>query len=128
MGGCAGIIRYPGSFTVYPKIRRAITPASIRCTTRLHLEDAHPEGETHMVLKLQTLLKMTALGLVMMFGTLAIAPVAAQDVPDAAAVEEDGGFDDWGLLGLLGLAGLAGLRKRSEPGVRTIERPVGTQR
>ena len=34
--------------------------------------------------------------------------------PSTNPVDEndDGGFDDWGLLGLLGLLGLAGLKRR----------------
>ena len=65
-------------------------------------------------------------------GTLLLGGVA---VPSAAAQEEDapldnpvtedtsaddeGGFDDWGLLGLLGLLGLGGLaKKRNDDVVR----------
>lgn len=82
-----------------------------------------------MLPKTRTLLQATAIGCALTFGSLGLTAVVAQDTPDApAAEEEDGGFDDWGLLGLLGLAGLAGLRKRSEPEVRTVDRPVGTQR
>lgn len=35
--------------------------------------------------------------------------------------EENGGFDDWGLLGLFSLAGLAGLKKRPEHEEQTEE-------
>lgn len=53
------------------------------------------------------------------------AEAAATEAVDAAAqvddtttvVEEDQGFDDWGLLGLLGLGGLAGLLRRDRPAV-----------
>lgn len=68
-----------------------------------------------------------ALGVVMMFGSVGIAPVAAQETPDPVADEEDSGFDDWGLLGLLGLAGLAGLKRR-EPETRTVVEPANTRR
>ncbi|MDP8916578.1 MAG: WGxxGxxG-CTERM domain-containing protein, partial [Pseudomonadota bacterium] len=42
---------------------------------------------------------------------------AARDDEPAQTAEDEGGFDDWGLLGLLGLAGLLGLRRgdRYEP-------------
>jgi MYXO-CTERM domain-containing protein len=64
----------------------------------------------------------------MTFGVATMAPVAAQETPDAPAVEEDdGGFDDWGLFGLLGLAGLLGLRKRDDHGTHVVER-VGQPR
>ena len=39
------------------------------------------------------------------------AEVAAVDNP--VDENDDGGFDDWGLLGLLGLLGLAGLKRRA---------------
>ncbi|MBA2276169.1 MAG: WGxxGxxG-CTERM domain-containing protein [Chloroflexia bacterium] len=42
-------------------------------------------------------------------------------VAQTAEEEDEGGFDDWGLLGLLGLIGLAGLRRR-EPKVRRVDR------
>ncbi|MDQ3779802.1 MAG: WGxxGxxG-CTERM domain-containing protein [Chloroflexota bacterium] len=43
--------------------------------------------------------------------TDAVDPPAAQ-VDEV--VEDEGGFDDWGLLGLLGLLGLAGLRRQPD--------------
>jgi len=41
-------------------------------------------------------------------------PVIAQttDRPVTRDMDDDGGFDDWGLLGLLGLAGLMGRGKK----------------
>lgn len=81
-----------------------------------------------MLPKTRTLLQATAFSCALTFGSFGVTTVMAQDTPDAPAVEEDSGFDDWGLLGLLGLAGLAGLKKRSEPEVRTVDRPVGTHR
>lgn len=82
-----------------------------------------------MLPKTRTLLQATVIGCALTFGSVGVTAVMAQDTPDTPAVEEeDSGFDDWGLLGLLGLGGLAGLKKRSEPEVRTIERPVVTQR
>ncbi|MBA3275629.1 MAG: WGxxGxxG-CTERM domain-containing protein [Chloroflexia bacterium] len=87
-----------------------------------------------MLPKTRTLLQATAIGCALTFGSLGATAVMAQDAtepPIAQAVTEpeDEGFDDWGLLGLLGLLGLAGLKKRSEPEVRTVDRPVvGTQR
>jgi MYXO-CTERM domain-containing protein len=73
-----------------------------------------------MITKMRATARMAAVGLAVMFGSLTITLAAAQDAEPAATEEEDGGFDDWGLLGLLGLAGLAGLRKR-EPEVRTTQ-------
>jgi MYXO-CTERM domain-containing protein len=49
---------------------------------------------------------------------VASATTPPSDPNDVAAVDnpvdenDDGGFDDWGLLGLLGLLGLAGLKRR----------------
>jgi len=70
-------------------------------------------------------------GLVALVLTLAIVTggsVSAQtatEVPVSAQAqtedEDDGGFDDWGLLGLLGLLGLAGLRKRPDHVVGAVE-------
>ncbi len=65
----------------------------------------------------------------LLLGACLSGPVMAQDTQpvllaqtaEQPADEDDGGFDDWGLLGLLGLAGLAGLKKR-EPEVRTVDR------
>jgi MYXO-CTERM domain-containing protein len=48
----------------------------------------------------------------------ALATTPPNDPDDVESVDnpldenDDGGFDDWGLLGLLGLAGLAGLKRR----------------
>lgn len=65
----------------------------------------------------------------LMFGAFLSGPVMAQETQPALlaqtaeqpAEEDEGGFDDWGLLGLLGLAGLAGLKKR-EPETRVVDR------
>jgi len=52
--------------------------------------------------------------------TVALATTPPSDPNDVAAVDnpvdenDDGGFDDWGLLGLLGLLGLAGLKRRND--------------
>jgi MYXO-CTERM domain-containing protein len=81
-----------------------------------------------MLPKTRTVLQATVIGCALTFGSLGVTAVIAQDTPDTPAVEEDSGFDDWGLLGLLGLGGLAGLKKRTEPEVRTVKRPVTTQR
>ena len=35
-------------------------------------------------------------------------------VTEDTNADDEGGFDDWGLLGLLGLLGLAGLKKRND--------------
>ena len=72
-------------------------------------------------------------------GTLLLGGVA---VPSAAAQEEDapldnpvtedtnaddeGGFDDWGLLGLLGLLGLGGLAKKRNDDVVRRDTTTGT--
>ncbi|MET0323670.1 MAG: WGxxGxxG family protein [Ilumatobacteraceae bacterium] len=51
---------------------------------------------------------------------VAFATTPPGDPNDVAAVDnpvdqnDDGGFDDWGLLGLLGLLGLAGLKRRDD--------------
>jgi MYXO-CTERM domain-containing protein len=80
--------------------------------------------------KVFLVLRTSALALALLLGLLTAGPVLAQDAtqtPSNAAQtaddEDEGGFDDWGLLGLLGLAGLAGLRRR-EPEVRRVERTV----
>jgi hypothetical protein len=65
----------------------------------------------------------------LLLGACLSGPVMAQDTQPALlaqtaeqpADEDEGGFDDWGLLGLLGLAGLVGLKKR-EPEVRVVNR------
>lgn len=70
---------------------------------------------------LPTALRVAAFALVLMFGTVTATSVSAQDASPVAAqvsdaTEDDGGFDDWGLLGL---------RKRTEHHeVRTVDRPV----
>ena len=57
---------------------------------------------------------------------VAFATTPPNDPNDVAAVDnpadenDEGGFDDWGLLGLLGLLGLAGLKRRDNT-VRTVE-------
>ena len=60
----------------------------------------------------------------------AFATTPPSDPNDVAAVDnpldenDDGGFDDWGLLGLLGLAGLAGLaglKRRDDVRARTTD-------
>lgn len=77
--------------------------------------------------KIASVLRTSALALALLLGLLTAGPVMAQDateVPAAAQTteeEDEGGFDDWGLLGLLGLIGLAGLR-RQEPEVRRVDR------
>lgn len=88
-----------------------------------------------MTTKMLMPLRVAAVVVAVLFGSLSVTSVAAQDtdeVTDATEpvtdTAEDDGFDDWGLLGLLGLAGLAGLRKRPEPEVRTVDRPVDTRR
>lgn len=43
---------------------------------------------------------------------LTVAAAPAGQVTDAE--DDEGGFDDWGLLGLLGLAGLLGLRRNDD--------------
>ena len=79
-------------------------------------------GSKAMRTKLENSLRVGAVGLAMLAGSLVMTPgTAAQDTPEPAATEEDDGFDDWGLLGLLGLAGLAGLKRR-EPEVRPVDR------
>jgi hypothetical protein len=88
--------------------------------------------EERAIMKISTSKGMAGLraaALALLFGAFLTGPVAAQQEPepallaqevDPAVVEEDEGFDDWGLLGLLGLAGLAGLMKRNpEPVVHT---------
>lgn len=57
----------------------------------------------------------------------------ATEAADSAAqvsdtVEEDEGFDDWGLLGLLGLGGLAGLLRRPARAVVVDPEPTATRR
>lgn len=84
----------------------------------------HVLGEVSMRTTLEKVIRVGAVGLAMLFGSVAIAPgTAAQETEEPAAAEEDSGFDDWGLLGLLGLAGLAGLKRR-EPEVRRVDRGV----
>jgi MYXO-CTERM domain-containing protein len=86
----------------------------------------------HMI---RTKVAGAALGTTLLFGALAPA-VAAQEDDDAPLdnpvtedtnADDEGGFDDWGLLGLLGLLGLGGLagRKRQDT-VTTTRRTTGT--
>lgn len=69
-----------------------------------------------------------ALGL----GPIAAAGAQNNDPNDVRSVDnpvdqnDNGGFDDWGLLGLLGLAGLAGLARRDRHPVGAREREVRT--
>lgn len=86
------------------------------------------------------MVRTAVIAALLLFGLVSAAPVAAQsemyavaaaaqDVDPAEEVveEEDGGFDDWGLLGLLGLLGLAGLtRKSPQPVVHDADR-AGTR-
>ncbi len=82
-----------------------------------------------MTHKIRTLIQATAIGGALTFASFGLTNVMAQDTPEAPVVEEeDGGFDDWGLLGLLGLGGLAGLLKRPEKEVRTVDRVVDARR
>ena len=39
---------------------------------------------------------------------------ATTDTATAESGQDEGGFDDWGLLGLLGLAGLLGLKRKDD--------------
>ena len=56
----------------------------------------------------------------LLFTGYAVVPAIAQTNVEgtAADLDDDDGFDDWGLLGLLGLAGLLG-RKRDRTVVHT---------
>ena len=62
---------------------------------------------------------VVAAGLTVM-PAVAFATTPPNDPNDVSAVDnpvdqnDDGGFDDWGLLGLLGLLGLAGLKRRDD--------------
>lgn len=84
--------------------------------------------------KLWSALRTGGLALALLLGAASVAPAAAQtetaDEPVAAQTsdteEDDGGFDDWGLLGLLGLAGLAGLARR--PARNVVVDPTPTRR
>ena len=80
-----------------------------------------------MITKLRAMLLAAAISLALLFGSVAVTPVMAQDVEDPVTTEEEDDGFDWGLLGLLGLAGLAGLMKRPERDVRTVDR-TGTTR
>lgn len=108
-------------------------------------------------MKVFVLLRMAVVALLLGFGVVTAAPVAAQDetvvaepegqVEEAGdeagevvgdvdeevggVVEDVGGDDDfwdWGLLGLLGLLGLAGLFRQPRPVVHDTERPVTARR
>ena len=74
-----------------------------------------------------------ALGTMLVLGGTASAASATDD--DAPAdnpltedtnADDDGGFDDWGLLGLLGLLGLGGLAKKRQDTTVTTRRTTGT--
>ena len=60
--------------------------------------------------------------------TTALATTPPNDPGDVEAIDnpvdenDEGGFDDWGLLGLLGLSGLAGLKGRDRNDNRTTTR------
>jgi MYXO-CTERM domain-containing protein len=71
--------------------------------------------------------RITALALALTFSGAAVTDVAAQDTTPTTQ-EDDGGFDDWGLLGLLGLAGLLGLKRREEHADVRVERRAVEQR
>ena len=83
--------------------------------------------------KMMTGLRTVALGL--MFGAFLSGPISAQESQPVMtaqetaqpAEEDEGGFDDWGLLGLLGLAGLAGLARRPKPVVHEDLRNTGSR-
>jgi len=72
----------------------------------------------------------TAVAIAAAFTIVPVASASATTPPndpnDVVAIDnpmdenDDGGFDDWGLLGLLGLAGLAGLARKKD-GVRTYD-------
>jgi hypothetical protein len=70
----------------------------------------------------------TALTIIPMSTAFATTPPS--DPNDVAAVDnpidenDDGGFDDWGLIGLLGLLGLLGLKRRNEPTRVDVDRTV----
>ena len=52
------------------------------------------------------------LALVLFAGSAVPALAQTTDTPATRDMDNDGGFDDWGLLGLLGLAGLMGRGKK----------------
>jgi len=64
---------------------------------------------------------------------VAFATTPPSDPNDVAAVDnpvdqnDEGGFDDWGLLGLLGLLGLAGLKRRDDRPTTVEARPTVTR-
>ncbi len=71
-----------------------------------------------------------ALTLVPVSGAFAQTTVPPSDPNDVQTINnpldenDDGGFNDWGLLGLLGLAGLAGLKRRDSIQHTNTERVV----
>ena len=74
-----------------------------------------------------------ALGTMLVLGgTASVAGATDEDAPLDNPVTEDtnaddeGGFDDWGLLGLLGLLGLGGLAGRKRQDTVTTRRTTGT--
>ena len=73
-----------------------------------------------------------ALGTMLVLGGTASAASATEDdapldnpVTEDTNADDEGGFDDWGLLGLLGLLGLGGLAKKRQDTV-TTRRTTGT--
>lgn len=72
----------------------------------------------------------------LLFGGVAAPSASAQSEDDAPLdnpvtedtnADDEGGFDDWGLLGLLGLLGLAGLaKKRNDDVVVRRDTTTGT--
>lgn len=74
---------------------------------------------------LTTVAIAAALTVVPMSAVVATTP--PDDPNDVEAIDnpvdenDDGGFDDWGLLGLLGLVGLAGLAGRKRHDDRTYD-------
>jgi MYXO-CTERM domain-containing protein len=47
-------------------------------------------------------------------------------VTEDTNADDEGGFDDWGLLGLLGLLGLGGLAGKKRQDTVTTRRTTGT--
>ncbi len=69
--------------------------------------------------KAMSLLMAFALALLLSGATVQAQDTDTDAIDSPAAqvdetVEDEGGFDDWGLLGLLGLLGLAGLRRQPD--------------
>lgn len=87
--------------------------------------------------KLMTLLRAGSIAFLLLLGAVAVQPATAQDAATEVATEaaetvdtaadtvggdDDGGFNDWGLLGLIGLLGLGGLFRRPQPVVHDTDR------